>query len=170
MCRKQSAQSPVRGRSEFGRERMATIRLDHCFLGSADDAEGRKAHESPFFIFVDSETEAIYALAVADKACKLWAFENVSNVLSELGYVGVNVALKSDAAPELRELKKLGAAKRSSPTVPLEVPVRESKANGAVGRAVRTWQGQFRTLKSHPGSGIDFVLSCKHPIFQWCAW
>ena len=34
------------------------------------------------------------------------------------------MAWKSDAAPELRELKKLGAAERSCPTVPLEVPAR----------------------------------------------
>ena len=80
------------------------------------------------------------------------------NVLSELGYYGVNVALKSDAAPELRELKKVVAAKRSSPTVPLEVPIRESKAHGAVARADRTWQGQFRTLKSHLSQRL--ILCC----------
>ena len=74
------------------------------------------------------------------------------------------MALRSDAGPELRELKKMVAAKRSSPFVPLEVPVRESKANGAVERAVRTWQGQFRTLNSHLESGIDFVLPREHPI------
>ena len=80
------------------------------------------------------------------------------------------MALKSDAAPELRELKKLVAAKRSCPTVPLEVPARESKANGAVERAVRTWQEQFRTLKSHLESGIDMTIPREHPILQWCAW
>ena len=73
------------------------------------------------------------------------------------------MALKSDAAPELRESKKMVAAKRSSPTVPLEVPVRESKANGAVERAVRTWQGQFRTLKSHRESGIAFGAAARTP-------
>ena len=83
---------------------------------------------------------------------------------------GVKVALKNDAAPELRELKKLVVAKRSCPTVPLEVPARETKANGAVERAVRTWQGQFRTLKSHFESGIDMTLPREHPILQWCAW
>ena len=118
----------------------------------------------------DNETEAFYALAVAEKACKLWVVEYVFNVLSELGYSGIKVALKSDAALDFRELKKLVAAKRSSATAPLEVPVRESKANGAVERAVWTWQGQFRTLNSHHESGIDFVLPREHPILQWCAW
>ena len=94
----------------------------------------------------------------------------MSNAFSELGSSGVQVALKSDAAPELRELKNMVGGKRYSPAVPLEVPVRESKANGAVERAVRTWQGQLRTLKSHLESGIDFVLPREHPILQWCAW
>ena len=134
---------------EFGRARPPTISMDHCFLGSADGAEGKKAHESPFLILFDSEIEAMCALAFAEKACKPWAVEYVFNVLGELGYSGVKEALKSDAAPDLCELKKLVAAKRSSPIVPLEVPFRSSKANGAVERAARAWQGQFRTLKSH---------------------
>ena len=31
----------------------------------------------------------------------------------------------------------------------MDVPVKESKANGAMEKSVRTWSGQFRTLKSH---------------------
>ena len=119
----------------------------------------RRRMEAPSLVLFDSETEAVHAIAVADKACKPWIVEYVCNVLNELGYSGIKVALKSDAAPELRELKKLVAAKRSCPTVPLEVPARESKANGAVERAVRTWQGQFRTLKSHLESGIDMIMT-----------
>ena len=71
-----AAGSPHKARSdvdrEFGRERIPTISLDHCFLGSADDAEGKQAHESTFLIPFDSKTAAIYALAVAEKACKPW--------------------------------------------------------------------------------------------------
>ena len=118
----------------------------------------------------DRETEAVYAIAVAEKACKPWIVEYVCHVINELSYLGVKVALKSDAAPELRELKKLVATKRSCPTVPLEVPARESKANGAVERAVRTWHGQFRKLKSHRESGIDMTLPREHQLLQWCAW
>ena len=55
---------------------------------------------------MDSEAEAIYALVVAEKARKPWVVEYVFNVLNELGYSGVKVASKSEAAPELRELKK----------------------------------------------------------------
>ena len=62
---------------EFGRERIPTISLDHCFLGSADDDDDKKAHCSPFLVLFDSETEAVYAIAVADKACNPWIVEYV---------------------------------------------------------------------------------------------
>ena len=165
---------PHRSRSDedraFGRERIPTVSFDYCFLGSADDDDDKKAHGSPFLVLFDRETEAGYAIAAADKACKPWIVEYVCSVLNKLGYSGIKVALKRDAALELRELEKLAAAKRSCATVPMEVPARESKANGAVERAVRTWQGQLQTLKSHFEPGIDMKLPREHPILQWCAW
>ena len=94
----------------------------------------------------------------------------VVNVLSELGYAGVKVAMKHDKAPELLDLRRQVSARRAAPTVPIDVPVRESKANGAVEKAVQTWQGQFRTLKSHLEAGIDMSLPRDHPMLQWCAW
>ena len=167
-----AAGSPHRARSEadreFGRERIPTVSLDHCFLGSADDDE--KALSSPFLVLFDSDTEASYAIAVPDKAAKPWIVEYIVNILIELGYGGVKIAMKHDAALELRELRRQVSARRSAQTVPIDVPVRESKANGAVEKAVRTWEGQFRTLKSHLETGIDMVLPREHPALQWCAW
>ena len=88
-------------------------------------------------------------------------------VLCELGYAGIAVSMKCGQAPELKELRRQVSLRRSAPTVPIDVPVRESKANGAVERAVKTWQGQFRTLKSHLEHSIGKQLDKKHPIFQW---
>ena len=65
---------PHRSRSdevlEFGRERIPTISFDHCFLGSADVDDDKKAHGSPFLVLFDREMVAVHAIAVADKACK----------------------------------------------------------------------------------------------------
>ena len=84
-----------------------------------------------------------------DKRAHPWVVEYVTRVIAELGYGGTSVAIKVDGAPDLQDLRRHVMAKRSAPTVPLDVPVRESKANGAVKDAVRRWQGQFRTMKSH---------------------
>ena len=87
MCGR-AAGSPHKARSdvdrEFGRERIPTISLDRCFLGSADDLECKEAHESSCLIDVDSAAGALYALAFAEKACKPWVVEYVFYVLNKL--------------------------------------------------------------------------------------
>ena len=90
-------------------------------------------------------------------------------VVGELGYSGVKVAIKCDAAPDLKALRRMIGAQRSAPTVPIDVPVRGSKGNGAVEHAVRTWAGQFRTLKSQLEEGIGCTFDKKHAMLQWCA-
>ena len=42
------------------------------------------------------------------------------------------------------------------------MPVKESKGKGAVERAVRTWQGQFRTLKDRVEYEIKSELRPRH--------
>ena len=46
-------------------------------------------------------------------------------------------------------LKKAIAVARRAETPFIESPVRESKSNGLMERMVRSWQGQFRTLKTY---------------------
>ena len=78
--------------------------------------------------------------------------------------------MKIGGAKDLQDLRRQVSSKRTAPTVPLDVPTRESKGNGAVERAVRTWEGQFRTLKSHMECEIGEKLDKRHPVLQWCAW
>ena len=67
-------------------------------------------------------------------------------------------------------LRKQVSLRHTAPTVPICVPVRQSKANAAAGRAVKTWQGQFRTLKSNLETSFSKQLAKKPSIFQWMAW
>ena len=88
----------------------------------------------------------------------------------ELGYLGVPISMKCDAAPELREIRRQVAAKRTTATVPVDVPVRESKGNGAVEKGVKTWQGQLRTLKVPLEHGIGVEVPKDHPVLRWLTW
>ena len=79
--------SPHRSRTEvdreFSRERIPTISVDHCFMGTAADEES--ADSSPVLIIYDGETEAIYAVAVPEKSPKPWVVEYFHQVINELG-------------------------------------------------------------------------------------
>jgi hypothetical protein len=67
--------------------------------------------------------------------------------LEEIGDSGSEVTLKSDQEPAILDLKREVGIKRQRETVMIESPVRDSKSNGAVERAVKTWASQFRTLR-----------------------
>ena len=163
--------SPHRTRTDEKREfredgRVPTISLDHCFLGSEEEA----AAGNPFLIIYDDHSEALFAVAVPSKEYQDWFAEPLKSIIDELGYSGVRVALKSDNAKELVRLRTEIAARRSAPSVPLESPVAESKCNGAIEKAVRTWQGQFRTLKDHLEYEIGEELGPRSTVWTWCAW
>ena len=125
---------------------------------------------NPFLVLYDNETEAIFSIAVPSKAVKPWIVEFVKNVIHELGYGQLKISIKCDQARELQELRREVAATRTAPTVPIDVPVRESKANGGMERSVRTWSGQFRTLKSHLEYETKIQIPLHHPVLQWMAW
>ena len=99
MCGRAVA-SPHKSRTdedrEFGRGRIPTLSMDHCFLGSSEDDES--AHRNPFLVLYDNETEAIFATAVPSKQTKPWIVEYVKNIIYELGYGQVKIAIKSDRA------------------------------------------------------------------------
>jgi len=72
----------------------------------------------------------------------------VAETIEEMGYGGTKAILKSDQEPAMLSLKKAVAVARQAETCQIESPVRESKANGAIERAIRTWQGQMLAFKS----------------------
>ena len=77
------------------------------------------------------------------------------------------MVLKSDQDPAMLSLKRTVAVTRRAETCPIESPVRESKANGAMERAIRTWQGQLRALKSFFEQRIGQKLPAEHVLLEW---
>ena len=164
--------SPHKSRSdedrEFSQGRVPTISLDHCFLGSERSED--MAHSNPLLVVYDNGTEGIFAISVPSKATTPWVVEYVKSVIYELGYGEMKISLKSDGARELHELRRAIAASRSHPTVPIDVPTKESKGNGGMERAVRTWTGQYRTIKSHLEHELKVEIPLDHQLLQWLAW
>ena len=57
--------------------------------------------------------------------------------LEECGYTGTPITLKSDQEPAMVSLKRAIALRRRADTPLVESPVRESKSNGKIERAIR---------------------------------
>ena len=98
------------------------------------DGAAIPALENPFLIVYGADSEAIYCLPVASKAVGDYVVYCIKSVIDELGYSEVQIALKSDAAPELQQIREQVRNFRTAPTTPIDVPVKETKMNGAVER------------------------------------
>ena len=122
---------------------MPTVSADHCFIGSEESEES--VHASPCLVFFDHASEVLYAVAVSDKTAQPSLVEYAARVIERFGDGGLTLVTTTDIARDLQDLRRQVSAKRSAPTVPLNVPARESKGNGAAENAVRRWQGHFRT-------------------------
>ena len=151
---------------EFLKNRVPTISVDHCFMSSTDEA----ASKNPFLVLYDNDTGSIYAFARGTKAIKPWIVRYVHAIITELGYAQVKIGFKSDRAPELIQFGQEVSRLREAPTDPLLSATKESKTNGDMERAVRTWEGQYRTLKLQVEEETGAEIPSNHAILQWCAW
>ena len=146
-----------------GREKIGiTISLDYCFM--ADEVEEGLPG---VLVLWDDHRECLWALPVDRKGATDWVVKWVTEKLDNIGYRGEQLTLKSDQEPAITALKMAIAATRVGKTVPIESPVRESRSNGAGERAIRTWQAQMRTMKSHFDENIGTKLPVSHPLTGW---
>ena len=140
-----------------------TISMDHCFATPQE----RDADVPPTLIVCDDDKQAIWAYSCPNKTVSdgllAWLMQN----LSDAGYSGLTVTLKSDGDEGMIAIKKECAMRRKSETPIINSPVRESKSNGAVERKVAKWKGQFRTLKMYFESRIGKKLEVDHPVTTW---
>ena len=83
------------------------------------------------------------------------------------GYSGMRITVKSDQEPSIVSLKKALAVKRGAETCLLESPLRVSKANGKVERAIRRWRDQFRTLRHYYEHRVGERLALDGPVSSW---
>ena len=145
---------------------VTTISLDYCFISGANKDEGT-ASERPVLIMVDSKSDSIYALPTEKKGAVPWVLKWIIGKIDEMGYAGVKVTIKSDGEPAMIALVEAIAVARKAETVPIRSPVRESRCNGKVERAVRTWRGQFVAIKDHVETQIGKELSSDSAILTW---
>ena len=140
-----------------------TISMDHCF-GVPEERDGEVP---PTLVVYDDDKKAIWAYACENKTTSegliAWMMQN----LSDAGYSGLPVTLKSDGDEGMIAIKHNLAVKRKVETPIINSPVRESKSNGAVERKIAKFKGQFRTLKLYFESRIGKKIPVDNPVATW---
>ena len=140
-----------------------TVSMDYMFAVPEEEDETMDA----MLLIYDANRKNMSTLTVDKKGSSPAVVKWVMDRLLDAGYVGMQVTLKSDQEPAMVELKKEVGIRRAAETVMVESPVRESKSNGSVERAIRTWQGQFRTLRHQLEQRIGKKLKKGSAIMSW---
>ena len=120
-------------------------RNERTFMTAEDVGEDT----CPVLVGYDNDSHGICALAVDTKGATKPSVQWVKGKVDEAGCSGTPISLMSDQEESIMALKRAVAIYRQAETVMLESPVRDSKANGAAERAVRSWARQLRTIRHH---------------------
>ena len=151
-----------------------TWNMDYCFLGGRadedifdDDSEEKRRGKLPILVVYDSCKRAFWTVAVPQKgpveSIVKWCIDR----LEDSGYIGEEITIKSDQEESIIALRKAISAARTGITTPVNSPVRCSKSNGQMERAVRGFQGQLRVLKFHFEKGMRKQLPYNSAMFTW---
>ena len=140
-----------------------TVSIDYCFMVPEESEEGMDA----ILIGYDNCKRGLWAMSVESKGPTESLVEWLSGKIENSGYNGMAITLKSDQGADIMLLKKAVSVKRQAETTMVESPVRVSKANGQIERAIRTWQSQFRTLRSQFEDRVDTKLRKGTPMMSW---
>ena len=129
--------------------------------------ESEKKGQNPMLALADSKKKNLMAVATGSTGEVPWVAKKIAEEIETWGYGGTPIVLFSDNEPAILSLKKAVMARRDKETILMESIEGDSQANGVAERAVRTLEGQIRTLKAaledKLGSGIDK----EHPLWQW---
>ena len=118
-------------------------------------------------VLYDDNLDALWAFPVEQKGSVQFVVSWCVGVLEISGYSNLDITLKSDQGPAMSSLKSAIEANRAGQTAIIDSPLRESRANGGLGNAVRRWQGQSRTLRYHFEARIGRTLPQDNVPFGW---
>ena len=123
----------------------------------------------PILVAYDNVKKSIWTLEVEEKGISNTnvAVNWLVSKLDASGYHGVDISLKSDNEPSIMALKDAVSIKRKGGTSLLESPVRESKSNAHVERAIRTWRDQFRTLRHYSERRFGKKIPRDSALMSW---
>ena len=142
---------------------VPTISMDYCFMGSRTVA----ASANPVLIVYDNVTGAIGAYLAGTKGPIDWVVKAVCKDLEVWGYGGCRIAIKSDQEASVRSLREAIAQQRNAPTAIIESPVRESKSNGQVEKAIQRWQSQYRTMRLALQESLQKSIPVQGRLSAW---
>ena len=145
---------------------MPELHLDYMFMGDEQDAK-----TLAILVARERGSRATLATVVPRKGVEGWIPKRLMAWLREIGLEYHEIIVKTDNEPALVALveawSRYRAAKGGGKMIMEHSPVRSSKSNGVVEKAVQEVQGMVRTMRSALEDKWGMKMSMEHPIWAW---
>ena len=165
----------VRRNGEDGMD-LPVVSMDYMYLEYTYSREKKSEEEKeavengmrPILVVHDSRSSAVFAHDVHRKGMQGSSVKRVMQDLKDLGYNRRDIVLKSDQEPAMRAVIEAVIGQRvENSTMKEHSQVGESQANGAVESAIKSVQGQIRTLKMDLEANMGKQLLRESDLMPW---
>ncbi len=169
------SKTPHRSRPEGDDEHgHPVISIDYMYL-EVDFKKKMKAayHHAtegkrPILVVVDSKSKATFSHDMDAKGADQITIEQIEEDIRNMGYQAVTIVIKGDQEPSIVAIQeKIINNRKEGKTIPENSPVGESSSNGMVERAIRSVQGQIRTIKDQVETKTGRRIERGSTIFKW---
>ena len=145
------------------------ISMEYCFMGSRN----RPANRMPILIVRDEQSKWIMGYSTGKKGAVEWVVDALVQDFTNIGYGNTKIVIKTDREDSRIALRNAIIEKRKAETVPKLSVNRDPQSHGEIEVAVKTWAGQFRTLKFHiegeTGRHLPMTSAATTWLIKWAA-
>ena len=167
-------------RGHFRTERdpgaIPEVHVDYCFpcgTGMKPRTSREKASEAAgsmtVLVMRDRDTRMTAAVVVPRKGTSGdFAAKRTAAFCAEIGYTGVPIIVKSDQEPAMKAVvEEITRWRAPAKTIIEQSPVGSSQSNGVIERAIQSYEGLLRTMKSGLEAKWNAKIPDGHAIFAW---
>ena len=148
---------------------LPMISMDYCFMGSRN----RPANRMPILIVRYEQSKWIMGYSTGKKGAVDWVVDSLVQDFANIGYGNAKIVIKTDQEDSIIALRNAIIEKRKPETVPKLSVNRDPQSHGEIEVAVKTWAGQFRTLKFHiegeTGRHLPMTSAATTWLIKWAA-
>jgi len=163
-------------KAERDQDAVAEVHIDYCFPCGAGvkprnvrERASEAAGSMTVMVLRDRDTRMTAAAVVPRKGTTGdFAAKRAAAFCAEIGYSGIPIIMKSDQEPAMKAVVEEVARWRApAKTIIEQSPVGSSQSNGIIERAIQSFEGLLRTLKSGLEAKWKAEIPDGHAIYSW---
>jgi len=170
-CVKGRANERYHPRAERDPDGLPEIHVDYCFPCGSTSKEGAPDVMGGLTVLAMRERDSrmsLFTVVPRKGATGEYAARRAAGFCKELGFIASPIIIRSDQEPAIKSLVEDIARWRAPAQTVIEMsPVGSSQSNGVIERAIQSFEGLLRTMKSSLEHKWKSEIPAGHAVYSW---